>query len=493
MQKIKNWIIIILVLALAAFGGFFAVPGKLAKKAEIPVPNFLEKPFKLGLDLQGGVHLLYQADLSGVEEKDWQDSVEGLRDIIERRVDLFGVEEPIVQIQKTDGGYRLIVELAGVIDPDQAIEMIGETPYLEFKEEMSEEEKMNIINGLPAEEINKMIEMVKKEVGDSEKKIIKEDLPRYLPLWNSTELTGKYLKKAKIQLDQTTFNPFVSIEFDSEGAKLFEELTRKNWHKPLAIFIDGRLISSPIIVPDDPAETGSIKGGKAQISGNFTVNEAKDLARNLNAGALPIPIELISQQSVGPSLGEASIRESLFAGVIGFLFIILFMVLIYRFSGILAAISLLIYTIILLSLFKLIPVTLTLAGIAGFVLSLGMAVDANILIFERLKEEIQNRRGIGRCKAGEELEDVKQSVELQQRDIDNAFFRAWTAIRDGNLTTLIICVILFLIASGFVQGFALTLGVGILVSMFTAMVITKLFIKTFGATRLRKLEKIWTR
>ena len=468
------------------------VPGKLVQKLDIPAISKLQqqfggsKPFKLGLDLQGGVHLLYQADLSKTKEEDWQDSVEGLQDIIERRVDLFGVEEPIVQTQKMGDGYRLIVELAGVIDPNQAIEMIGKTPYLEFKEEMPKAEKMEIINGLPEEEINKIIERIKEETGNEE--ITKDDIPQYLPLYNTTELTGKYLKKAKIQFDQTTFEPHVGIEFNSEGAKLFEELTRKNWHKPLAIFIDGRLISAPTIAPDDPAEEGSIKGGKAQITGNFTVDEAKDLARNLNAGALPVPIKLISQQSIGPSLGEESIRKSLFAGVIGFLLIILFMVLIYRFSGILATISLLIYTIILLSLLKLIPVTLTLAGIAGFILSLGMAVDANILIFERLREEIRSKRENERRET-----DAKQYAELQIRDIDNAFLRAWTAIRDGNLTTLIICVILFLIASGFVQGFALTLGVGILVSMFTAMVITKLFLKTFGGTRLRKLVRIWSR
>lgn len=275
------------------------------------------------------------------------------------------------------------------------------------------------------------------------------------------------MKKAEVQFDPTTYKPLIGLEFNEEGAKIFEELTEKNVNKKLAIYIDGALISSPVVQE-------KISGGKAQITGIFTIEEARFLARNLNAGALPVPIELISHEVIGPSLGKISIEQSLFAGLIGFLLVILFMIFIYRFSGFLTAISLLFYIVLILSLFKLIPVTLTLAGIAGLILSLGMAVDANILIFERLREEKEKEKDL-------------------RLIIDNAFSRAWPAIRDGNLTTLIICLILFLISSGFAQGFAVTLAIGQIVNIFTAIIIMKLFMKTFSETRLGKFEKIWTR
>jgi len=455
----KNWSWIILILIFTVFGAFFVLPGTLAKKINIETPQFLRKPYKLGLDLQGGIHLLYEADLSQVEKQDWKSAMEGLRDIIERRVNLFGVKEPLVQVQKAKDTYRLIVELAGIKNPKEAIEMIGKTPYLEFREEMTEEEKEEILKEL------------RKEMGPKANEIPKDSPIFFKP----TKLTGKYLKRATLEFDPTTYEPEVGIEFNKEGAKLFEEVTKRNWHKPLAIFIDDQLISAPIVGKDDPSETGSIKGGKAVISGDFTIEQARKLARNLNAGALPVPIKLISEEKIGPSLGKISIEKSIIAAVVGFLLVILFMILIYRFSGFLAGISLLVYIVILLSLIKLIPVTLTLSGIAGLILSLGMAVDANILIFERLREEVQD----------------KDNVE--PTDIDEAFSRAWSAIRDGNLTTLITCAILFLVASGFVQGFALSLGVGILVSMFTAMVITKLLMKTLIQTRLGNFVKIWIR
>ncbi|HOK35533.1 MAG TPA: protein translocase subunit SecD [Candidatus Pacearchaeota archaeon] len=479
----KNWILSIFVLLLAIFLAFFVMPGRVAKKFNIELPQFLQRPYKLGLDLRGGVHLLYEADLSQVPKEDWQDSMEGLRDVIERRVNLFGIQEPLVQIQKTGESYRLIVELAGIDDPTQAIEMIGKTPYLEFREEMTEEEKQEIINMLSEEEINNLIEQIKEQTG---KDVKKEELAQYLPLYKSTELTGKYLKSAKIEFNQTTYEPIVSLEFNSEGAKLFEEITERNIGKSLAIYIDNQLISAPMVKE-------KISGGKAQITGKFTVEEARNLAQNLNAGALPVPIKLISQQRVGPSLGEASIDASVKAGVIGFLLVILFMILVYKLSGVLASLALFFYGVILLSLFKIIPVTLTLSGIAGFVLSLGMAVDANVLIFERLREELKVKQNSNNPVQSNNQKKNEKNEGLREIDIDNSFSRAWPAIRDGNLTTLIICAILFLIASGFVQGFALTLSLGVLISMFTAMTITKLFMKTFSGTRLSKNPKIWIR
>jgi len=420
------------------------------------LPFFGHLPFKLGLDLQGGVHLLYQADLSGIEKKDWQESIQGLRDVIERRVNLFGVREPIVQVQKKGEEFRLIVELSGIKDVNQAIKMIGQTPYLEFKEQRPEAETQKIlekkkeIEGLSPEELQN-IENWQLGLED--------------PYFKSTPLTGKYLKKAELSFDQTTYQPIILLRFDQEGSKIFEELTQRNIGKPLAIYIDQILISAPVVQE-------RISGGRAQISGDFTVEEAKTLARNLSAGALPVPIKLISQQSVGPTLGKISLERSLKAGILGFLAVILFMMFFYRLPGVLATLALLIYVCLVLSLFKLIPVTLTLAGIGGFILSIGMAVDANILIFSRMREELR--------------EGKKFSISLEE-----GFSRAWPSIRDGNLTTLIVALILFGFGTSFVKGFALTLSIGILVSMFSAILITKNLLKLFSQTRLEKLTWLW--
>jgi protein-export membrane protein SecD len=442
----------------------FTVPGNLAKKIKIPIPEILQKPFKTGLDLRGGAHLLYEADLSKVKREDRESSMNGLRDVIERRVNYTGTKEPVVQVEKAGQKYRLIVELAGVSDIKKAIEMIGQTPTLDFREEMSLEQRQNIVKMLPESEIQRYIQDIEKQTG---KKITKDQVAEYLPLYKQTKLTGKYLKTAKLDFDQNSYKPIVSLEFNKEGAKIFKELTKKNIGKKLAIYIDNQIISSPTVQEE-------ITGGKAQITGEFTTEEAKKLARNLSAGALPAPIKLISQQTIGASLGQSSVKKSINAGTIGFLLVILFMILVYKFSGFLSDIALLFYSVILLALFKLMPVTLNLSGIAGFILSLGMAVDANVLVFERLKEEF-----------GEGI-DFDTAV-------DNAFHRAWPAIRDGHLTTLITCVILYMFASGFVRGFALTLALGNLCSMFSAMIVTKTLVKAFRDTKLSKIQKIWTR
>jgi len=284
-------------------------------------------------------------------------------------------------------------------------------------------------------------------------------------LFQQTSLTGKYLKKAEVGFDQTTYKPLVLLQFDDEGSKIFEDLTTKNVGKPLAIYIDGISISSPVVQE-------AISGGKAQISGKFTIDEAKDLARNLNAGALPVPIELISQQTVGPTLGKISLEKSLRAGIFGFLVIILFMIIFYRMLGVLASLALLIYAIIVLSLFKTIPVTLTLAGIGGAILSIGMAIDANVLIFSRMKEELM---------AGKSFD----------MSVEEGFSRAWPSIRDGNLTTLLVAVILFVFGSSFIKGFAFTLSLGILISMFSAIFITKNFLRVFIGTKLEKVKWLW--
>lgn len=471
--KSKNWIFVFLILFFIAVGGIFTIPKNLIQKITFfsrlekkiySINNFFKKPYKLGLDLQGGTHLLYEADLSQIKKEEREDAVNGLRDVIERRVNLFGVEEPLVQVQKAGNRYNLIVDLAGIKDPAEAIKEIGKTPYLEFRKEMSKEKKEEIIKILPESQIQDTIKQIEKQTG---KKVKKEEIGEYLPLFEPTELTGRYLKSAKVDFDNQTFEPKVLIQFNDEGTKIFAKLTKENVGKKIAIYIDNQLISAPVVREE-------ITGGKAEISGDFSLEEAKELARNLSAGALPVPIKLISQQTVGPSLGKDSIEKSLKAGIIGFILVILCMIIVYRFSGILASIALFFYSILLLLLFKLIPVTLTLSGIAGFILSLGMAVDANVLIYERLKEE---------------LEKDNESFLV----IDRSFSRAWPAIRDGHLTTLITCAILFLFASGFVQGFALTLGLGMLCSMFSAMIITKILMKTFYDTKLRKIKWIWTR
>jgi len=458
MSKRNVYLIFVAILVLFFFTGNLTYPNYfnqgvdfLNSKLNLKLPHFWDRPFKLGLDLQGGVHLLYQADLSTIAEKDRSDAMEGLRDVIERRINYFGVQEPQVQVE----GERLAVEIAGVIDPAQAIKLIGQTPFLEFKEQKSDEEM-------------KKIEDKQKEIeGKSQEEIQK------IPDWQvaledpfqSTGLTGKYLAKAELGFDQTSYKPVVLLQFNDEGAKLFEQLTEKNVGKRVAIYIDNVLISAPVVQE-------KISGGKAQISGSFTDQEARDLARNLNAGALPVPITLISQQSVGPILGKASLDSSLKAGIIGFLAVILFMILFYRFPGLLASLALLIYISLVLALFKLVPVTLTLAGIAGFLLSIGMAVDANILIFSRIREEMKQQKSFAAV-------------------LEEGFRRAWPSIRDSNFNSLIVCAILFGFATSFIKGFALTLALGILASMFSAIFITEVFLRVFGGSRLEKFKWLW--
>ncbi len=407
------------------------------------LPHFFDIPFKLGLDLQGGTHLVYQADLSEIESGNQNQAMEGVRDVIERRINLYGVAEPVVQINKSGSNYRLIVELAGIRNVAQAIEMIGQTPSLDFRERKSEEETERII-ALQEEAEKKMNNG--EELNSEEQTILFED-----PYYQRTELTGRFLEDAQIQFDQNTYQPSVSLQFNSEGSKIFEELTKKNVGKQIAIYLDQSPISAPTVQE-------VIAGGKAQISGNFSLDEAKELVQRLNAGALPVPIELINQQTVGASLGKASLDQSLKAAFWGFLIILIFIIFFYRLPGLMSAFALLIYIVILLAIFKIIPVTLTLSGIAGFILSVGMAIDANILIFERLKEEIQKGKSLG-------------------GSVEEGFNRAWPAIRDGSLSTIITCIILFIFATSLIKGFALTLGIGVLLSMFSALIITKNFLR----------------
>ena len=398
--------------------------------------SIFSKPFKLGLDLKGGVHLVYQADMSGIKPEEISDAMAGLRDVIERRINLFGVSEPLVQVEQkgiletaANREQRLIVELPGVTDVNQAIRMIGETPFLEFRLE------------------NPNIE-------------IKDDT-KLNEAFLATPLTGRFLNKATLEFDQMTYTPQISLEFTDEGGKIFAQITKDNVGKRLAIFLDG----APISIPNIREE---IKEGKAQITGQFTPQEAKTLVQRLNSGALPVPISLISQESVGPTLGEKVLNNGIKAGIYGVILVAVFLIIWYRLPGFLAILALGIYAAIILALFKLIPVTLTAAGIAGFILSVGMAVDANILIFERMKEE-------------------KRSGKTTSAAVSEGFERAWLSIRDSNVSSLITSVILYWFGTSMVKGFALTLFIGILVSMFSAITVTRTFLMALGAKEENKL------
>ncbi|MEK7647113.1 MAG: protein translocase subunit SecD [Patescibacteria group bacterium] len=425
----KTRIIAIILLLLGSAIGYF-------DSASFLAPNsFLAGfSFRLGLDLRGGTHLVYRADISQLPAAEVNDAMDGLRDVIERRVNLFGVTEPLVQVESHQNEKRLVVELAGVTDVKEAIKMIGATPYLEFKMERSKEEQ------------DILIEKNKKEGASVED-------PYYAP----TGLTGRFLKKSSVDFNQTTFEPTILLEFNTEGADIFAKITRENVGKRLAIYLDGVPISTPVVREE-------ITGGSAQISGKFTPDEAKTLARNLNAGALPIPIELISQQSVGASLGNEALARGILAGIYGIILLAVFLILWYRILGVAAVLALGVYISIVLALFKLIPVTLTAAGIAGFLLSVGVAVDANILVFERFKEE---------ARSGKTLE-----FSLQE-----GFRRGWTSIRDSNISSLITAIVLYWFSTSMVKGFALTLGIGIIVSLFSALVVTKTFIAALGVRR----------
>ncbi|MBU4601292.1 protein translocase subunit SecD, partial [Candidatus Parcubacteria bacterium] len=635
---------------------------KAVDKYELPLPQTKEINFRLGLDLLGGTHLIYQADVSQIAEKDKSSAVEGVRDVIERRVNVFGVSEPVVQVNRTTAGdYRVIVELAGVKDVSEAIQMIGETPLLEFKEESDQareltEEETNQLNDFniaaekQAEEVlgkvlsggdfaalaedynqdestkeskgdfgwitakdnpeifsmavgveagktsldlartSQGYEIIKVEdkrikkdpFTDQEEKEVKaahllicyeggemcenglnkedayakiktlkekatadnfanlvkenstepgagerggdlgwfgrgamvkpfedtvfeqevgaisyvvetkfgyhliykqderaveeykvshilirtlsqEDILGPANEWKNTELTGKNLERAVVQFNPNDSSPEVSLEFDNDGAKMFEEITERNVNKPVAIFLDGYPISVPTV-------NEKISGGKAVISGNFNIQEAKLLAQRLNAGALPVPIHLINQQTVGASLGQESVANSLRAGIIGLILVAIFMVIFYRLPGLLAVFALAIYGALILAIFKLWPVTLTLSGLAGFILSVGMAVDANVLIFERFKEELRS---------GKPLDSA----------IEEGFMRAWPSIRDGNVSTLITCFILIQFSTSIIKGFAITLGLGVLISMFSAIVITRNFLRLASGEWLEK--RMW--
>jgi preprotein translocase subunit SecD len=426
MSKTKLYIRFVLILLLAAVSGFLVTD----KLALLKIHKKI--PFRLGLDLQGGTNLVYEGSLTDIATADRGDAMNSVRNVIERRVNAFGVTEPVVQIA---GENRLIVELPGVKDIDAAVKQIGLTPFLEFREEDPSYKQTD----------PNIIELGKK--------------------YRQTGLSGKNLKRSSIVFDPTTNAPQISLQFDSQGQKLFADITGRNVGKTVAIFLDGQLISAPVVQQ-------AISSGQAVIQGRFTVDEAKQLAQRLNAGALPVPIKLLQQENIGPSLGQISVKKSILAGMIGFLAVVVFMIFYYRVPGILATFALIIYVLFSLAIFKLLSITLTLPGIAGFILSVGMAVDANILIFERTKEEIR--------------------LELPlDKALEEGFKRAWSSIRDSNVSSLITVLILGYFGTSLIRGFAITLGIGILVSMFTAITVTRTFLRLLTSYNFAKNPKLY--
>lgn len=400
----------------------------------------LKSDFKVrqGLDLQGGTQLVYQTDLSKVEVGDQASAAQGVVEVIDRRINALGVTEPV--IQKTRDNSRVIVELPGIKDIDAAIELIGETAQLEFREGV---EGKSLKDG----------------------KFSSENYDD----WQDVGLTGANFVKAEVQFQQSQSmvvpKPEIGIQFDGEGRKIFAEVTGRNVDKPIAIFLDKKLLSAPNVEE-------KIDSDSAIISGSFDLQEAKRLAIQLNAGALPVPIALVSQNNIGATLGTESVQKSIVAGLLGLLLVILFMIIYYRLPGFLASLALLFYAMLAMAVFIAIPVTLTLPGIAGFILSIGMAIDANILIFERMKEEL--RSGAPLISA-----------------IDTGFNRAWSSIRDSNFSSLITAVILYYFGSGMIKGFAMTLGIGILVSLFTALTVTHTILRAVAGTGLKNKTGWW--
>ncbi|MFN3188115.1 MAG: protein translocase subunit SecD [Candidatus Paceibacteria bacterium] len=407
-----------------------------------------DKPFKLGLDLAGGSHLVYEADVSSIAPLEVPELMGVLRTVIERRVNLLGTEENVVYVEESSfvtdtPAYRLVVELPGVTDVEEAVREIGNTPLLEFKlldETVLSSQQSIVANFTPDED------------GQIDPEELMAALESVGEAYIDTGLTGRYLESAVLEFaggqgGQLANEPVVSIRFSPEGATLFAQITRDNVGERLAIFLDGEIISSPRI-------NEVIVGGTAIISGGFNPTEARELAQNLSFGALPMPIELVSTQTIGATLGAEVLDRGMTAGMIGFAFVALFMIAYYRVPGLIAVIALLSYIVLMLAIFQYLPVTLTAAGLAGFVLSLGIAVDANVLVFERLKEELRGKAN-------------------SHSAIRSAFTRAWSAIRDGNFTSILAAVILFWFGTAMVKGFALVFGLGVVVSMFSALVITR--------------------
>ncbi|MFC1627139.1 protein translocase subunit SecD [Patescibacteria group bacterium] len=433
------WILILILITI-----YINLPESIYSKINLPSASSLfsrDLTLKKGLDIQGGTYLSLEADMQALAMDDRADALESSKQIIARRVDLYGVSEPVIQTSQVNDSYRIIVELPGIQDIDKTIKLIGQTAQLDFRQDIAPDAHQ--VDYASPSAIARVFQ------------------------FQPTGLTGKDLKKASVvfnQQNQTASQPVVSLEFTSEGVQKFSDITANNVGLPVAIFLDNQLVTAPIV-------NEAITSGQAIISGGFTPETASDLAIQLNAGALPVPIKIIEQKNISATLGEESVNQSITAGILGLGLVMLFMILYYGLNGLIASLALIIYGLITLSVYKLVPVTLTLPGIAGFILSVGMAVDSNILIFERLKEELRDDRPFA------------VALEL-------GFGRAWDSIKDANLATIITSLVLinplnwnFLNTSGLVRGFAITLLIGVIVSLFTGVVVTRTFMRLIYSKR----------
>ncbi|MEG4581236.1 protein translocase subunit SecD [Microcoleus sp. MON1_C5] len=425
-------------------------------------------PTRLGLDLQGGSQLTIQVKTTPTIPKIDQGMLEAVRRIVENRVNGLGVSEALVQ---TVGEDQILVQLPGVNDPQQAERVLGGTAKLEFLEQLPGTETQLAIERQLQQELLVKQEELKTSPNEAAIKenqaALKRSNDAIAKLFKSSGLGGENLKDAQPQPLASGNNWNVALVFDTPGGELFAQLTKNlaGTGRSIGIFLDERMISSPVVGVEF-AQTG-ITGGSAVIQGNFTTQEANDLAVQLRGGALPVPVEIVENRTIGASLGKDSIQSSINAGIGGLVLVLIFMVAYYRLPGVIANIALLIYALLTWAAFVLLGVTLTLPGIAGFVLSIGMAVDANVLIFERTREELR---------AGKSL----------YRSVESGFYRAFSSILDGNVTTVIACVALFWLGAGLVKGFAVTLGLGVVVSMFSAITCSRtllLVVLSFPALR----------
>ncbi|MDQ3008808.1 MAG: protein translocase subunit SecD [bacterium] len=391
---------------------------------------YKEFALKQGLDIKGGIQLVLEANMTQIPEVDRTTALESVREIIYRRVDLFGLNEPVVQTTQQGESYRVLVELAGVTNPNEALELVGTTAQMDFRLQNNTE----LTASSSALEVYSSFEPV--------------------------GLSGAELKRASVQFNQQTGQPVISLEFNETGTSIFGQITANNTGKALGIFIDGYPVMAPVI-------QDAIVTGQAMIEGGFTTEQAKQLAVQLNAGALPVPVTVVEQRTVEASLGQASVQESVRAGLIGLGLLMLFMTLMYGTKGVIANIALIIYTVLTIAIYKIIGVTLTVPGIAGLLLTIGMAVDSNILIFERMKEELRTGRAF------------KPAMEL-------GFGRAWDSIKDANVVTICTALVLinplnfaFLNTSGMVRGLGITLFIGVVISLFTGIVVTRTLMRVF--------------
>jgi preprotein translocase subunit SecD len=460
MQKQRAYVVLILVLVAAA----------IAILATIPL--------QLGLDLRGGAQLTIQVKPTEQVREIGSEDLSAVQRVIENRINALGVSEPVVQ---TAGSDRILVQLPGVTDPEQAERVLGGTAQLEFREQKQGTEQDFALLSQQRQQSELQLAILretKQEASSEEIAKIQEQLQQtnqaIVNLFQSVGLTGKNLQDARPQPTQAGNLWEVAIRFDDEGGKRFAELTKNlaGTGRSIGIFLDNELISAPVVGAEF-ANTG-IAGGSAVITGNFTLESANDLAIQIRGGSLPFPVEVVENRTVGATLGQDSIRRSIYAGIAGLILVLIFMAVYYRLPGLIADLALAVYTLFTLACYSLIGVTLTLPGIAGFILSIGMAVDANVLIFERTREEIR---------AGKTL----------YRAVESGFYRAFSSILDSNVTTLIACAALFWLGSGLVRGFALTLAIGVGVSMFTALTCSRtlLLLIVLGLPGIRQKPRLF--